>query len=138
MEVETEDDGDDRADDAPDGGSTRLRYTHRLARGTCSELNYGLKLAEVSHIPADVLRRAYEVSNQISDGLFENENSPLFYIDVERKLRRAEIELAGTLRVIALHSKMEGEELRLRLLEEQEKARGLMDVRRSLDEMDQE
>ncbi|KAL3187723.1 hypothetical protein MRX96_024749 [Rhipicephalus microplus] len=138
MEVETEDEGDDRPNDSPDGSSTRLRYTHRLARGTCSELNYGLKLAEVSHIPADVLRRAYEVSNLIADGLFENENSPLFYIDMERKLRRAEVELAGTLRVIALHSKMEGEELRLRLFEEQEKARGLMDLHRSLARMDQE
>ncbi|XP_049513861.1 mutS protein homolog 4 [Dermacentor silvarum] len=134
MEVETEAEGEDSSD----ASARRLRYTHRLARGTCSEPNYGLKLAEISHTPSDVLTRAYEVSNQISASLSENENSPLFEDDVERKLRRAEIELAGTLRVLALHSKMEGEELRLRLLEEQRKARALADYRRSLAEVDQE
>ncbi|XP_075526772.1 mutS protein homolog 4-like [Dermacentor variabilis] len=134
MEVETEAEGDG----SPDASATRLRYIHRLARGTCSEPNYGLKLAEISHTPSDVLARAYEVSNLISASLFEDENSPLFEDDVERRLRRAEIELAGTLGVLALHSKMEGEELRLRLLEEQRKARALTDFRRSLTETNQE
>ncbi|XP_065303572.1 mutS protein homolog 4-like isoform X2 [Dermacentor albipictus] len=136
MEVETETEAE--GDDSPDAGATRLRYIHRLARGTCSEPNYGLKLAEISHTPSDVLARAYEVSNLISASLSEDDNSPLFEDDVERKLRRAEIELAGTLGVLALHSKMEGEELRLRLLEEQRKARALTDFRRSLTEMNQE
>ncbi|KAH6921772.1 hypothetical protein HPB50_004901 [Hyalomma asiaticum] len=134
MEVETE--GEDV--DSPDGSATRIRYTHRVTRGTCSELNYGLKLAELSHIPSDILTCAYQVSDQISAGLFENEKSPIFEDDTVRKLRRAEIELAGTLKVLALHSKMEGEELRLRLLEEQQKARALMDLHRTLTGMDQE
>ncbi|KAK8786207.1 hypothetical protein V5799_007420 [Amblyomma americanum] len=130
MEVETEGSGDD---DGTASSATRLRYTHRLARGTCMERNYGLKLAEVSQIPCDVLARAYEVSEQISANLGDDDNGPLYEDDIMRKLERAEIELAGTLMVLAKHSKLEGEELRLRLLEEQQKARQLMDLRKSLE-----
>lgn len=124
MEVETDSEGS--------AGASRLRYTHKLARGTCTERNYGLKLAEISQVPKDVMARAYEVSNQIEASLTEEENRPLYEDDVVRKLRRAEIEIAGTLQVLAVHSEMEGEELRDRLLEQQQKARELFQVRRNL------
>ncbi|CAN8002157.1 unnamed protein product, partial [Ixodes hexagonus] len=61
MQVETED----------QDGCSRLRYTHRLAKGTCERRDYGLKLAEISNIPAPVVARAYEVSDQISTALPE-------------------------------------------------------------------
>ncbi|KAM7284540.1 mutS protein homolog 4 [Ixodes scapularis] len=111
MQVETEE----------NEGCLKLQCTHRLAKGACMDRKYGLKLAEISNIPAPIVARAAQVSDQICAAFpaFSHDNPELW------KLERAELELGGKLKMLAKHCKLSRPQRHAHLLELQAEAQRL-------------
>ncbi|EEC16873.1 hypothetical protein IscW_ISCW022127 [Ixodes scapularis] len=96
------------------------RNVTKQPNGMCP-LYSGLKLAEISNIPAPIVARAAQVSDQICAAFpaFSHDNPELW------KLERAELELGGKLKMLAKHCKLSRPQRHAHLLELQAEAQRL-------------
>ncbi|KAK2193937.1 hypothetical protein NP493_4g02025 [Ridgeia piscesae] len=98
------------------GQCSKVTYTHVLSKGKTRQKHYGLQLAEMSTLPAEVLQDARCLAEQISAQ--RETKAPLSAAAVKE---RADFRLSKRLLQTALNSRLDEESLRsyLRALKEQ-------------------
>ncbi|XP_070186875.1 mutS protein homolog 4-like [Littorina saxatilis] len=90
-----------------EGSCEKITYTHVLSRGKTPEQHYGLKLAEMSTMPVDVLRDAQQLAHHL-DTLRQTSEA----VDPEVANQRAVFKLATKLIQLARNSRLEEGSLR--------------------------
>ncbi|XP_077094512.1 mutS protein homolog 4 isoform X1 [Siphateles boraxobius] len=92
---------------AGDGRAEKVVYTYQLSRGHSEERNYGIRAAEMTNLPPEVIQEAKTVAAKISQKLWAKH-----YSDPATRKQRADYRLATRLKQAARNSRLDPESLR--------------------------
>ncbi|KAF7201854.1 mutS protein homolog 4 [Nothobranchius furzeri] len=93
-----------------DSGAEHVVYTYLLSRGSSEERHYGLRAAEMTALPSDVIQEAKTIASQVSRQLLARHQT-----DPETQRQRAVYRLATRLLQTARNSRLDPESLRMYL-----------------------
>ncbi|XP_039522600.1 mutS protein homolog 4 isoform X2 [Pimephales promelas] len=89
-----------------DGRAENVVYTYQLTRGHSEERHYGIRAAEMTNLPPEVIQEAKAISAKIS------QNWAKYYSDPATRKQRADYRLATKLLQTARNSRLDPESLR--------------------------
>ncbi|KAK7141971.1 hypothetical protein R3I94_011613 [Phoxinus phoxinus] len=92
---------------AGDGRAEKVVYTYQLSRGHSEERNYGIRAAEMTNLPPEVIEEAKTIAATISQKLWAKH-----YSDPATRKQRADHRLATRLLQAARNSRLDPESLR--------------------------
>ncbi|XP_073783842.1 mutS protein homolog 4 isoform X2 [Danio rerio] len=90
-----------------DGRAERVVYTYQLSRGHSEERNYGIRAAEMTNLPLDIIQEAKTVADKINQKLWAKHHS-----DPATLKQRADYRLATRLVQTARNSQLDRASLR--------------------------
>ncbi|KAM6969250.1 mutS protein homolog 4 [Tautogolabrus adspersus] len=93
-----------------DNGAESVVYTFLLNRGCSEERHYGLRAAEMTVLPSDIIQEAKTIASKVSKQLLAKQQS-----DPETQRQRAVYHLATRLLLTARNSRLDQDSLRMYL-----------------------
>ncbi|TKS86444.1 MutS protein -like protein 4 [Collichthys lucidus] len=93
-----------------DTGAESVVYTYLLNRGCTEERHYGLRAAEMTTLPSDIIQEAKTIASKVSQQLLAK-----YHSDPETKRQRAVYHLATRLLQTARNSRLDHDSLRMYL-----------------------
>ncbi|MBW0473963.1 hypothetical protein O181_013678 [Austropuccinia psidii MF-1] len=102
-----------------EGNAVKLEFPHKVLEGTTKQGGYGIELACLTALPADLISHAKKISAQIATATSEAEKSCRTNQVIKR--RKLLLEVYTTLKNLAKHSKLSPTELKNFLIDFQTK-----------------
>uniref|UniRef100_H3C5D0 MutS homolog 4 n=1 Tax=Tetraodon nigroviridis TaxID=99883 RepID=H3C5D0_TETNG len=93
-----------------DSGADSVVYTYALQRGCSEDRHYGLRAAEMTSLPSDIIQEAKTIASKVSQQLLSRH-----HCDPETLQQRAKYHLANRLLQAARNSRLDPDSLRMYL-----------------------